>query len=153
MTRSRKWIAGTILTAALVAVALWSLRETTPGPAFEGSAGNPARSWPYPIDARERCWLRVQREHRRVIRVNCFAINNTLYTHSNRFAPVASLPGRSWTQAIARSPALDVLIEDRIYPMRAIRTASEDERVRILKARGYSYVPDGIQVYALVPRI
>ena len=87
-----------------------------------------------------------------VIRVNCFAEAGVLYTHSNRMASMASWLGRSWTQAVADQPELDVLIDGRVYPLRAVREESEAERVRILKARGYGYVPDGIQVFALVPR-
>ena len=86
MTRRSRWIIGTILALVVGVVALGSLRHSNPQPRFDAAGGDPARTWPYPIDARERCWLRVQRNDRNVIRANCFAINGTLYTHSNRFA-------------------------------------------------------------------
>lgn len=119
---------------------------------FVGEAGDASRSFPYAIDAREPCWLRVQREERPVIRVNCFAIDGVLYTHSNRMVPVAKLFDSSWTQTVAGAPELEVLIEDKIYPLRAERVVVEAERYQILVDRHYSYVPDGIEVYALVDR-
>ena len=120
-------------------------------PPFEGERGDANRRWDLAVDARQPCWLRVQRERRPVIRVNSFAVDGTLYTHSNRMAPVASWLGRSWTQAVAREPTLDVLIEGAIYSLKAARVTDDAERRRILEARGYGYVPDGIQVFALAP--
>lgn len=120
---------------------------------FVGKKGDAKRYWRYPIDARQHCWLRLKREYRPVIRVNCFAVKGVLYTHSNRFAPVASLLGKSWTQTVEQHPEVEVLIEDRTYSLRAVRIKSEDRRKLILAARHYTYIPDGIQIYALKPRV
>ena len=148
-SRRRAVIVGGVLVAVVLGAMLHGGPEMPP---FEGERGGSARVWDFAVDARQPCWLRVDRERRPVIRVNCFAEAGVLYTHSNRMASMASWLGRSWTQAVADQPELDVLIDGRVYPLRAVREESEAERVRILKARGYGYVPDGIQVFALVPR-
>lgn len=136
-----------VATVVLGAVAARSNRNATP--TFDGDRGNATRVWQYSADARQRCWLRLQRQDRPVIRVNCFAVDGVLYTHSNRFVPVARMLGKSWTQTVEQHPALEVLIEDKVYALNAVRTKNEEQRKRILVARHYSYIPDGIQVYAL----
>lgn len=118
---------------------------------FAGETGDASQHWPYAIDARETCWLRLQRDVRPVIRVNCFAIDGVLHTHSNRFAPIASLLGRSWTQTVEARPELELQIDNKIYSLRAKKVHSDDRRRQILAARNYRYIPDGIQVFALVP--
>lgn len=150
--RSRRrlaFVAGLIVALILAA----AVRDGPDLQPFEGAPGDAARIWDLAVDARHPCWLRVQREGRPVIRVNCFAERGVLYIHSNRMAPVASWFGRSWTQAVAGHPDLEVLTEGHVYPLRAVRQETEAERVRILKARGYGYVPDGIEVFALLPRV
>jgi hypothetical protein len=149
--KNRKRNIALILLILVVALAA-SLRGRDTNIGFVGEQGDSARFWPLSIDAREPCWLRVRREDRPVIRVNCFAIDGVLYTHSNRFVPVASLFGKSWTQTVAQHPELEVLVEDRIYSLRAERIESETRRRRILVERHYTFIPDGIQVYALLPR-
>jgi len=136
--------------AAILTVAFISYRQ--PPPEFIGVAGDVSRQWPYAIDATEKCWLKLRRDQRPVIRVNCFAIDGVLYTHSNRFAPIAKLLGESWTETVVDAPALEVLIEGAIYPLKVDRVANEKQRRTILAARHYRYIPDGIQVYALHPR-
>lgn len=148
---SRRISVVTIVTLAMVASFAF-LNNRNPQPDFVGEKGDVKRIWLYPIDARQRCWLRLKREDRPVIRVNCFAVDGVLYTHSNRFVPVANLFGKSWTQTVEQHAELEVLIEDKIYSLRAVRTESEDRREHILAARHYTYIPDGIQVYALQSR-
>lgn len=142
----------TIVALAVVA-SFASFNNHDPPPDFGGEKGDVKRFWLYPIDARQHCWLRLKREYRPVIRVNCFAVNGVLYTHSNRFVPVANLLGKSWTQAVEQHPELEVLIEDKTYSLRAVRIESEDRRKHILAARYHNYIPDGIQVYALQSRM
>ena len=140
------------LMSILILVTLGLTVTRRPVAAFVGEPGQSDRIWAYAIDAREPCWLRVDRGKRPVIRVNCFAIDGVLYTHSSRFAPIYSLLGGSWTQTVADSPELEVMIDGRIYLLRASRVVNESRRRQILTDRAYSYVPDGIQVYALKPR-
>jgi hypothetical protein len=142
----------TIVILAVIA-SFSSFNNYNPPPDFIGEKGDAKRFWLYPIDARQPCWLRLKREERPVIRVNCFALDGVLYTHSNRFVAVANLLSKSWTQTVEQHPELEVLIEDKIYLLRAVRTASEDRRKHILAARHYVYIPDGIQVYALQSRM
>ena len=149
---SRRIFVFTIVALAVVA-SFASFNNHNPPPDFVGEKGDAKRFWLYPIDARQRCWLRLKIEDSAVIRVNCFAVDGVLYTHSNRFVPVASLLGKSWTQTVEQQPELEVLIEDKIYSVRAVKTKSEDQRKYILTARHYAYIPDGIQVYALQARM
>ncbi len=139
---------------SLVAIASFaSFNSHRPTPDFLGEEGDAQRFWQYPMDARQRCWLRLKREDRPVIRVNCFAVDGVLFTHSNRFVPVANLLGKSWTQTVEQHPELEVLIEDKIYSLRAVRIENEARRKYILAARYHTYIPDGIQVYALHSRM
>jgi hypothetical protein len=119
---------------------------------FAGERGVPTITWPYPIDATEPCWLKLNRDERPIIRVNCFAIKGVLYTHSNRFAPFTSLFDQSWTQVLKEHPSIEVLIDDKIYQFEARRIEAEERRYKILNDRHYRYIPDGIQIYALTPR-
>ena len=141
-----------VAVVAMVVVAVSSSFNRRPPPAFVGEKGEPNWVWPYTIDASVRCWLRLVRHERAVIRVNCFAIDGVLHTHSNRFVPVASLLGRSWTQSVAAQPDIEVLIDGRIYTVRAKAIVRHVRRREILEARHYRYIPDAIQVYALLPR-
>jgi hypothetical protein len=113
-------------------------------------ADAPPDHFKYTADARVPCWLKLNREVRPVIRVNCFAADGILYTHSNRFVPLARLAGRSWTTSVEHDNRIQIALEDRVYAVVATMISDERQRVRMLKARGYSYVPDAIQVYALV---
>jgi len=149
---SRRIFVFTIVALAVVA-SFASFNNHNPPPDFVGEKGDAKRYWLYPIDARQYCWLRLKREYRPVIRLNCFAVKGVLYTHSNRFVPVANLLGKSWTQTVEQHPELEVLIEDKTYSLRAVRIKSEDRRKHILAARHYTYIPDGIQVYALQSRV
>ncbi len=108
---------------------------------------DPPDHFPYEIDAREPCWLKIDREERPVFRVNCFAIDGTLHTHSSRYVPIANLLGGSWTRTVAEHPDIKVYIEDKVYPLTIERIHNEDWRVQVLIDRGYPYVPDAIQVY------
>ena len=152
MNLSRRIFVFTIAALAVIA-SFFSFNNHNSTPNFVGEEGDAERFWLYPIDVRQPCWLRLKREDRPVIRVNCFAIDGVLYTHSNRFVPVANLLSKSWTQTVEQHPELEVLIEDKIYLLRAIRTESEDRRKHILSSRHYAYIPDGIQVYALQSRM
>jgi len=118
---------------------------------FAAGQGDPTITWPYPIDATEPCWLKLNRDKRPIIRVNCFAINGVLHTHSNRFAPLSSLFDQSWTQVVKEHPAIEVLIDDKVYQFEARRIEAEEKRRQILIDRHYRYIPDGIQIYALTP--
>ena len=118
---------------------------------FAAGQGDPTITWPYPIDATEPCWLKLNRDKRPIIRVNCFAIKGVLHTHSNRFAPLASLFDQSWTQVVKEHTSIEVLIDDKVYQFEARRIEAEERRRQILIDRHYRYIPDGIQVYALTP--
>ena len=149
---SRRILVFTLLALAVVAsFASFNFHKLPPD--FVGEKGDAKRFWLYPIDARQRCWLRLKREDRPLIRVNCFAVDGVLHTHSNRFVPVVNLLGNSWTQTVEQHPELEVLIEDNIYSLRAVRIKSVDQRKHILAERHYIYIPDGIQVYALKSRM
>ena len=113
-------------------------------------AVNPAH-FPYEIDDRIPCWLKLNRAQRPVIRVNCFAIEGSLHTHSNRFVATANLFGSSWTVSAVEQPNILVAIKDEIFAVTARRVHSEDWRVHVLQNRGYWYIPDAIQVFELVP--
>jgi hypothetical protein len=119
---------------------------------FAGEQGDPTITWPYQIDATEPCWLKLNRDERPIIRVNCFAIKGVLHTHSNRFAPISSLFDQSWTQVVKEHPSVEVLIDDKVYQFEARRIEAEEKRRQILIDRHYRYIPDGIQVYALTSR-
>lgn len=113
------------------------------------SISSPQDAFPYDIDDHIRCWLKLNRQERPVIRVNCFAINGVLHTHSNRFVPVANLIGESWTANVAVNPDILVAIEGKVYSVKVHRVLNEQWRVQVLNDRGYWYVPDAIQVYEL----
>ncbi|MBT7539561.1 MAG: hypothetical protein HN683_09500, partial [Gammaproteobacteria bacterium] len=49
-------------------------------------------------------------------------------------------------------PAIEVLIDDKVYQFEARRIEAEEKRRQILIDRHYRYIPDGIQVYALTSR-
>ncbi len=152
MTRFANWKMLLPLALLTIVLSVYASRSRQVLPPFEGPAGDPERTWPYAIDAREKCWLRFKREQRPVIRVNCFAIDGTLYTHSSRMVPIANLLGESWTATVVREPHLEVLIEGSIYALRAERIAEDATRRAILTDRHYNYIPDAIQVYQLLPR-
>lgn len=137
------------LVVLITLVVIRSFYRTDIPDEFVGGAGDASRTWPYTIDAKQPCWLRLQRESRPIIRVNCFAIDGVLYTHSSRTAPVASWFGRSWIQTAERHPEIEVLIEGNIYRLQATKIAREPRRREILKARYSWYIPDGISVYRL----
>ena len=127
-----------------------SVRYATPIE-FAGEQGDPTITWHHPSDATEPCWLKLNRDERPIIRVNCFAIKGVLHTHSNRFAPLASLFDQSWTQVVKEHPSIEVLIDDKVYQFEARRIEVEERRRQILNDRHYRYIPDGIQIYALTP--
>jgi|TARA_Y100000310_G_scaffold211729_1_gene212461 hypothetical protein len=122
-----------------------------PLPPLTGQEHTPLENWSF-VGARYPCLLELRRKQRPVIRVNCFAVDGVLHTHSNRFAGVINFFGESWVTAVARDNRVRVKLDDRIYPLRAMRIIDGRRREFILKARGYDPIPDGIVVFQLLAR-
>ena len=104
------------------------------------------------IDDYEPCYLKVNRERRPSIRVNCFTINGVLHTHSHRFVDFYHVFGESWVYTVARDKSVSVLIQNRLYNCEAHRIVDVSQRQEILKNRNYDLIPDGIQVFMLLDR-
>ena len=95
------------------------------------------------------CYLEVQAQEARAIRVNCFHIDGVLHIHSNRFASMPRLRGESWVDSLRREPRARVAIAGNIYRLRAT-PVDQFLRVSILHDRGYWYAWDGITVFRFV---
>ncbi len=93
------------------------------------------------------CFLEVQPDDPRSIRVNCFHIDGVLHIHSNRFAKLPRWSGESWVDTVQREPRVRVAIAGKIYLMRATPIDSPDLKAAILADRGYWYVWDGITIF------
>ncbi len=93
------------------------------------------------------CYLEVQPQEPRSIRVNCFHIDGTLHIHSNRFAKMPRLRGESWVETVRREPRVRVGIAGNIYRLRATPIDDPKMRVAILHERGYLHAWNGITVF------
>ncbi|MCZ6853311.1 MAG: hypothetical protein O7G86_05260 [Gammaproteobacteria bacterium] len=98
------------------------------------------------------CYLEVQQEWLRSIRVNCFHIDGVLHIHSNRFAKMPRLRGESWVDTVRREPRVRVAIAGNIYRVRATPIEDCELREVILQERGYLYAWDGITVFSFEAR-
>ncbi len=96
------------------------------------------------------CYLEVQAQEARAIRVNCFHIDGVLHIHSNRFARMPRLRGESWVDTLRRETLVRVAIAGNIYRLRATPVDDQVLRVSILHDRGYWYAWDGITVFRFV---
>ena len=109
------------------------------------------------IDDKHRCYLKIKREWRSAFRVNCFAIEGKLYTHSNRFVEYnqwwGNLLGRgdAWAYVVIEKPLLQVSINGSVHNMRATLIDVKQVREEILKNRGYDPIPEAIRVFRLLP--
>ena len=122
---------------------------------FKVSPIDPPDSWSF-VEDKHPCYLKINRQWRASFRVNCFQIDGDLYTHSNRFVEVnnwvteALGRGSAWVYVVAGDPKLLVEIDGSVYAMKAELVATEQQRVLILKNRGYDPIPEAIRVYKLV---
>ncbi len=99
----------------------------------------------------EPCYLKLSRTTRPSIQVNCFTIDGILFTHSNRFVNFNRIFGEPWVDTVARDKQIMVLIQNKGYKLEAHLITDKEHRLEILENRDYDPVPDGIQVFMLLP--
>jgi len=97
------------------------------------------------------CFLEVQQQAPRAIRVNCFHIDGNLHIHSNRFAKLPRFRGESWVATVRREPNVRVAIADNVYRLKATAIDDSDLRETILHDRGYLSAWDGITIFRFTP--
>ncbi len=104
------------------------------------------------------CYLRIDREWRPALRVNCFAIEGELFTHSSRLVPIhAQLTawlglGGTWLAVVERNPDIQVSIDGAVHNMTMQRITDLKVREEILANRDYDPIPEAIEVYRIVAR-
>ena len=139
----------------LATVTLTSCNRPDYDQQFKSSAVIPPERWEN-IDDKHSCYLKINREWRSAFRVNCFAIDGDLYTHTNRFVEYnqwwGKLLGRgeAWAYVVVVDPEIQVAINDRVHDMK-VELIPEPDRTRILANRNYNPIPEAIRVYKLNP--
>jgi len=126
------------------------------GQHFQFALKEPPADWHHVTDYHP-CYLKIDRQWRSSLRVNCFQINGELYTHSSRLVPAhESLTnlfglGGSWVSVVERNPRIQLAIDLAAHEMVLIRVEDKTERDRILADRDYDPIPESIQVYLMKP--
>jgi len=115
------------------------------------------RSWEG-IGDYHRCFLKINREWRATLRVNCFQLEGQLYTHSSRLVPAHEMMtqllglGGSWVSVVAEDPDIQLAINGAVHDMTLVRVDDAASRLSILRNRDYDPVPNAIEVYRIRPR-
>lgn len=121
-----------------------------PGGRIDGAV-EPPRSWDM-LGSGTQCDLEVDSESPKSVHIDCYTFEGQLYVHSHRWARTPRLWGEAWVTAAERDPNVRLGVMGTVYELRAERVVDESLRERVLIARGFDPVPEGIQLFALHPR-
>ncbi len=122
-----------------------------PGGRLEGATAEPPETWGFLGDGTQ-CELEVNPLSPTSVYIDCYTHQGQLYVHSHRWARMPRLWGEAWVTAAERSSEVRLRAEGRIYELRAEIVTDDSLRQRVLLARGFDPVPEGIQLFALSGR-
>ena len=122
-----------------------------PGGALDGPVAPLPADWSA-LGEGTQCDLEVARPDPKSVYVDCYSFAEQLYVHSHRFARTPRWWGEAWVTTAERTPDVRLRHDGAIYELRAERVDDEALRGRVLRARGFDPVPEGIVLFALRPR-
>jgi hypothetical protein len=122
-----------------------------PGSRIEGTPTRPPETWEF-LGAGKQCALEVKPEAPKSVHIDCYTYQGQLYVHSHRWARTPRLWGEAWVTAAERDPNVRLVIEGQVYELHAQLVSKQSLRRRVLLARGFDPVPEGIQLFALEQR-
>jgi hypothetical protein len=144
-------LCGSFLVAALFLALPFALGVgpcgAVPGGHLEAPRGEPPERWT--IAGGQQCLLEVGPADPTSVKVDCYAIDGALYVHTHRFVDVPRLWGEAWANVATREPDVRIVVEGRMYELRAHPVREEPLRTEILASRGFDPVPAPIRLFRL----
>ncbi len=141
--------------SSAVALALLAACGPVPGGSLRGHPASVPPDWSEALGGGDRkfCEIEARPEDPASIQLECFVYQGALYANSHRWAQASWWPVKSWAVVWLEHPAVQVRINDSLYPLVATPVTEAAEREKILIFRGYDDpVPPGILLFRFDPR-
>jgi hypothetical protein len=124
-----------------------------PGGALAGRVAPLPEAWSSKVREPSFCEIESRPRDPHSIQLECFVDADDLYVQSHRWALAPWWPATSWAEIWLAQPDVRVRLGDELFELRAVRETDAARRERILRARGYDPVPDGIVLFRFEPRV
>jgi hypothetical protein len=138
--------------AALALALLVAACGPVPGGTLAGRVAPLPDAWSSKVRQPSFCEVESRPRDPHSIQLECFVDADDLYVQSHRWALAPWWPATSWAEIWLAEPDVRVRLGDELFELRAVRETDAARRERILRARGYDPVPDGIVLFRFEPR-